>query len=58
MIGLSDSYEVITSRQISVSPNAPGFLQTLTGRGIVGPQDRELWPAQQYIAEQWRNWRL
>ncbi len=58
MMGVSDNYEVITSRQISVNPNAPGFLLTLTGRGIIGPQERELWPAQQYIAEHRRDWRL
>jgi putative restriction endonuclease len=58
MMGVSDNYEVITSRQISVNPNAPGFLLTLTGRGIIGPQERELWPARQYIAEHRQDWRL
>jgi putative restriction endonuclease len=58
MLSVSDNYEVITSRQIAVNPNAPGFLLTLTGRGIIGPQERELWPARQYIAEHRRDWRL
>jgi putative restriction endonuclease len=58
MMGVSDNYEVITSHQIAVNPNAPGFLLTLTGRGIIGPQERALWPAQQYIAEHRRDWRL
>jgi putative restriction endonuclease len=58
MMGVSDNYEVITSRQISVNPNAPGFLLTLAGRGIIGPQERDLWPARQYIAEHRRDWRL
>jgi len=38
--------------------HSPGFHLTLTGRGIIGPQERELWPAQQYIAEHRRDWRL
>jgi putative restriction endonuclease len=58
MMGVSDNYEVITSRQISVNPNAPGFLLTLAGRGIIGPQERELWPARQCIAEHRRDWKL
>jgi putative restriction endonuclease len=58
MMGVSDNYEVITSRQIAADPNVPGSLLTLTGRGIIGPQERELWPAQQYIAEHRREWRL
>ncbi len=58
MMGVSDNYEVITSRQIAADPNVPGLLLTLTGRGIIGPQERELWPAQQYIAEHRRDWRL
>lgn len=58
MMGVSDNYEVITSHQIAADPNVPGFLLTLTGRGIIGPQERELWPARQYIAEHRRDWRL
>jgi len=58
MMGVSDNYEVITSRQIAADPNVPGFLLTLTGRGIIGPQERELWPARHYIAEHRRDWRL
>jgi putative restriction endonuclease len=58
MMGVSENYEVITSRQIAVNPNAPGFLLTLSGRGIIGPQERQLWPARQYIAEHRLDWRL
>jgi len=58
MMGVSDNYEVITSRQIAADPNVPGFLLTLTGRGIIGPHERELWPARQYIAEHRLDWRL
>jgi putative restriction endonuclease len=58
MMGVSEGYNVITSRQIAANPNVPGFLLTLTGRGIIGPPARELWPAQQYLAEHRREWRL
>jgi putative restriction endonuclease len=58
MMGVSNNYDVITSVQIASVPNVPGFLLTLTGRGIISPQDRELWPAQQYLAEHRREWRL
>ena len=57
-MGVSDNYEVITSRQIAADPNVPGFLLTLTGRAIIGPKERELWPASQYIAEHRKDWRL
>ncbi|MDD2318582.1 MAG: HNH endonuclease [Geobacteraceae bacterium] len=42
MMGVSGNYEVITSLQIAADPNVPGFLLTLTGRAIIGPQEREL----------------
>lgn len=58
MMGVSDDYNVITSRQIAANPNVPGFLLTLSGRGIIPPPDRDLWPAQQYLAEHRREWRL
>ncbi|ABK98629.1 HNH endonuclease [Pelobacter propionicus] len=58
MLGVSDDYNVITSRQISTNPNAPGFLSTLSGRGIIPPGDRELWPSRQYLAQHRREWRL
>ena len=58
MMGVSDDYNVITSRQISTTPNAPGFLLTLSGRGIIPPHGRDLWPAQEYLAEHRREWRL
>ena len=58
MLGVCDNYNVITSRQIGLIPNAPGFLLTLTGRSIIPPPDRDHWPAQQYLAEHRREWRL
>ncbi len=58
MMGVSDSYAVITSRQIAADPNVPGFLLTLSGRGIIPPADRDLWPARDYLAEHRKEWRL
>lgn len=58
MMGVSESYAVITSRQIAANPNVPGFLLTLTGRSIIPPPDRDLWSAQQYLAEHRKEWRL
>lgn len=58
MIGVSDSYTVITSRAISIDPNFPGLLATLFGRGIIPPGDRDLWPAPEYLAVHRREWRL
>lgn len=58
MMGVSEKYDVITSRQISANPNVPSFLLTLTGRSIIPPPDRDLWPAQQYLAEHRKEWLL
>ena len=58
MLGVSDSYTVITSRSIGINPNFPGLLSMLSGRGIIPPQDRDLWPAQEYLYEHRRVWRL
>jgi putative restriction endonuclease len=58
MMGVSDSYAVITSRQIAADPNVPGFLQTLSGRSIIPPADADIWPAREYLAEHRREWRL
>jgi len=58
MLGVSDSYTVITSRAIGIEPNFPGLLQMLSGRGIIPPANRDLWPAQECLAEHRREWRL
>ncbi|MEI6827786.1 MAG: HNH endonuclease [Desulfuromonadales bacterium] len=58
MMGVSENYNVITSRQIAANPNVPGFLLTLSGRSIIPPPDHDLWPAQQYLAEHRKEWRL
>lgn len=58
MLGISESYHVITSRQIGADPNVPGVLHTLSGRSIIPPKDRDQWPAPVYLAEHRREWRL
>ena len=37
-------YEVIVSRQLNTLDNLPGYLTSLEGRGIVGPDRKPLWP--------------
>jgi putative restriction endonuclease len=58
MMGVSEGYCVITSRQIAADPNVPGFLLTLSGRGIIPPTDSGLWPEQEYLKWHRREWRL
>jgi len=58
MMGVSDGYNVITSRQIGADPNVSGFLLTLSGRGIIPPGDKDLWPEQKYLGWHRSKWRL
>jgi len=58
LCGVSEGYNVITSRQIAADPNVPGFLLTLSGRGIIPPSDSALWPGQEYLKWHRREWRL
>lgn len=58
MMGVSEGYKIITSRQISADPNVPGFLLTLSGRGIIPPVDSDLWPGQEYLKWHRRKWKL
>ncbi|MBU5615411.1 HNH endonuclease [Geomonas azotofigens] len=58
MMGVSTNYNVLTSRQIMADPNVPGFLLTLNGRAMIPPQDHDLWPAQEYLSEHRKEWRL
>lgn len=58
MLGVSDNYTVITSRAIGIDPNFPGLLSMLSGRGIIPPVDRDLWPAQEYLAKHRWQWRM
>jgi putative restriction endonuclease len=44
LISVSPHYEVITSSQLAANHNVPGHLLTLSGRGIIGPAERPLWP--------------
>jgi putative restriction endonuclease len=50
--------DLTTSSQIVADPNVPGFLLTLSGRGIIPPADPDIWPARKYLAEHRREWRL
>ena len=58
MLGVSENYTVIASRAIAIDPNVPGLLLTLSNRAIIGPQDQALWPAQEYLHEHRREWKL
>jgi putative restriction endonuclease len=44
LLGVSQVYEVIASRQLNALDNLPGYLTNLAGRSIVGPARRPLWP--------------
>jgi putative restriction endonuclease len=44
LLGISQEYEVIASRQLVVSNNLPGYLPNLEGSGIVGPAQQPFWP--------------
>jgi putative restriction endonuclease len=44
LMSVDDNYNVLTSRQMAMAPNAAGFLMTLSGRPIIRPQDTALWP--------------
>jgi putative restriction endonuclease len=44
LLGVSQVYEVIASRQLNTLDNLPGYLTNLEGRSIVGPARKPLWP--------------
>ncbi|MDO3380125.1 hypothetical protein [Geoalkalibacter halelectricus] len=56
--GVSDSYTVITARNLITDPNVPGLLSMLSGRGIILPVERDHWPAQEFLGKHRRAWRL
>ncbi len=58
MIGVSEGYKVITSRQIEATNNVPGFLLMLSDSGIRMPADKKLCPAQKYLSWHRRKYRL
>lgn len=44
LLGVSQVYEVVASRQLDILDNLPGYLTNLEGRGIVGPAQKLFWP--------------
>jgi putative restriction endonuclease len=44
LIAVSGTYTVIVSKQLSANNNILSHLQTLAGRGIIGPTEQTLWP--------------
>jgi putative restriction endonuclease len=44
LLGVSQVYEVIASRQLNTLDNLPGYLTNLEGHGIVGPSQEQFWP--------------
>ncbi len=51
LIGVSDAYTVIVSRQLMQEHNMAGFLGDLTDKEVFRPEDRALWPHQNYLGE-------
>lgn len=58
MMGLSEKYDVLISRQMTTKPNFPGGLVTLAGRGAILPADCDLWPGPEYLAGHRCYWKL
>lgn len=58
MMGLSEKYDVLISRQMTTKPNFPGGLVTLAGRSAILPADHDLWPGPEYLNEHRRHWTL
>jgi putative restriction endonuclease len=44
LISVSGSYAVLVSKQLSANNNIPSHMQTISGRGIIGPAEQKLWP--------------
>lgn len=44
LLGISQRYEVVASRQLNILDNLPGYLTNLEGRGILGPSQKPFWP--------------
>jgi putative restriction endonuclease len=53
LLGVSQVYEVVTSRQLNTLDNLPGYLTNLEGRGIVGPAEKLFWPDTESL--QWHS---
>ena len=50
LMGVSDSYVVIISKQVAQTHNSAGALMNLADKNIHGPQDEALWPYRAYLA--------
>ena len=58
LMGVSDDYSVIISRQVAQTHNTAGALLNLTDRNILGPKDRALWPHQVHLGWHRTRFRL
>jgi putative restriction endonuclease len=58
LMGVSDAYAVIISRQVAQTHNAAGALLNLADRNILGPQDKTLWPHQIHLGWHRTTFRL
>jgi putative restriction endonuclease len=58
MIGVRNDYTVITSPLLVRNTNVPGFLLNLADRPIIGPPERDLWPARESLAHHRKRFRL
>ena len=55
LLGVSQVYEVVASRQLNTLDNLPGYLSNLEGRGIVGPDQKLFWPDTESLRWHSRN---
>jgi putative restriction endonuclease len=53
LISVSGTYAVLVSKQLSSNNNIPSHMMTLSGRGIIGPDEQILWPDLEAL--QWHN---
>jgi len=49
VMGVTDDYSIVTSSQMTKNHNIPGALVTLSGREIIPPGDKDLWPSRGYL---------
>jgi putative restriction endonuclease len=55
LMGVSDNYEVLVSKNVAVEKNYPGHIQMLTDRPIFKPVKETFWPAQDNLHWHRRN---
>ena len=58
LMGVSDAYAVIISRQVAQSHNTAGALLNLADRSMLGPQDKALWPLKVHLGWHRATFRL